>query len=1208
MTRNPKLRRASDTKDELIDEIVRASARRAHPFDARRDIVGFLREYYRNVAVEDLRQSSPGELAAAALCHAALGASRKPGQHKIRVYNPSSERDGWQSTHTIIEIVNDDMPFLVDSTAMAIDRCGLGLHLTVHPLIRVTRTRAGKLKRFHPAATAEARVESFIRCEIDRVSHRATVGKLNDEIENTLSDVRAAVRDWAEMREQMRDCARQIDAYDLALDPTLSAESAHLLEWMADNHFTYLGYQEYSLDRNGQKLTLRPVNGTGLGLLSETRHDASEVQLTQAMRRHALSKEILIITKANSRSTIHRPTYLDYIGVKLFDESGTPVGERRFLGLFTSLAYSESPRNIPLLRLKVHRIVERSGLDPASHRGKALAHILDTYPRDELLQASVQDLARTSAAILNLQDRRQVRLFIRRDAFRRFFSCLVYVPRDKYNTRVRLRIEQILMDAFGGTGVDSAVEISDAVLARLHTIVHTAPGDKPKVSILKIESAIRGAVVTWQDRLRDALVERFGEEDGLDWFERYGAAFPLAYEEDNEPAAAADDVGRLHRAISGVAAPSETMFLFRTRDTAGHRALHFKLIRERSLPLSDALPVLENLGLRVISERPYGLTFPDGRRRWIQDFEVSSDTVASGDLGSLNESFAECFCGVLDGVIENDSFNQLIVRAGLTVREVVLVRTYAKYLLQLGLPFSQGYMERVLARHPRFARRFVETFAACFDPGQGTRGRRRREEKAERRLARATEKAATLDEDRILSAFAGALGATVRSNYYQRDDEGGVRAVLALKLTPGELDEAPQPRPRFEIFIYSPRVEGVHLRAGAIARGGIRWSDRKEDFRTEILGLMKAQTVKNTVIVPTGAKGGFVAKHLPRGDREAIGREVVACYEAFIGGLLDVTDNLDGDNVVPPPATVRRDDDDPYLVVAADKGTAAFSDIANGISEARGFWLGDAFASGGSAGYDHKKMGITARGAWEAVMRHFRELGVNTQRDEFTVIGIGDMGGDVFGNGMLLSRTIRLLAAFNHLHIFIDPDPNAAASFKERQRLFRLRRSTWEDYDKSLISKGGGVFSRAAKSIPLSREIRALLGTDAKSLSPLALINAILKAPADLLWNGGIGTYVKADAESHAEAGDRANDGLRVDATELNVRIVGEQIRIEVDRPDVSRIHLLRAVLVLGLAQQSAPPPRQLRVAGEFRLEAVQQRKRGVLAPMLDIDEAVEFL
>ncbi|MEL7535732.1 MAG: NAD-glutamate dehydrogenase [Pseudomonadota bacterium] len=1130
-------RRADDHRNDLLRRITRAARRLQTPLASRRELDSYIARFHANVAVEDLEVHSPDELAAAAVGHLQLAERRRSGQAKLRIFNPDKASDGWSSTHTIIELVNDDMPFLVDSVAMAVERVGLGLHLTIHPVIALRR-RATVLEAVTTRADSKARPESFIRLEIDRISFRATLSKLEAEIRRTLDDVRAAVRDWRAMRDRMCGAANIVASLTSRDDPTLASESAHLLEWMVEDHFTFLGFQEYRLKRDGRKATLLPISETGLGLLHSSRHDATTIELSPAMRREAVTSNPLIITKANSRSTVHRGSYLDYIGVKQFDARGRAIGEWRFLGLFTSLAYSQSPSNIPLLRLKVHRVLAASGVDPAGHRGKALAHILDNYPRDELLQTSIDDLARTTSAILGLQDRRQVRLFLRRDTFLRFFSCLIYVPKEKYNTRVRLEIERILMDAFDGTGVESSVEISDSTLARLHSIVRTDTASSQRVSISAVEARLADAVVTWQDKLREALVDQYGEEDGLDFDDKYGEAFPLAYEEDISPAEAARDLCRLHRVFTGTADVSDRYVL---DVLPGDGELSFKVFSASApLALSDALPVLENLGVRVLNERPYGLTLPDGQRFTIQDFTLARESAEDIDIATRGPAFARAFANCVSGRVENDGLNRLVLRAGLSAIEVTVVRAYTKYLLQLGIPFSQSYMEQVLAENPTFARAWVDAFAVRFDPTRYRRGRRGAIERTMARLDDVVEQAVTLDEDRILRAFAAALTATVRTNHYQQPrDDTDVPTVLALKLMPESLSEAPQPRPRFEIFIYSTRVEGVHLRADDIARGGIRWSERREDFRTEILGLMKAQTVKNTVIVPSGAKGGFVCKSLPT-DRSAAFDEVVRCYKAFIGGLLSVTDNIRDGQLVPPTDTVRHDDNDPYLVVAADKGTATFSDIANELSQQRGFWLDDAFASGGSAGYDHKKMGITARGAWEAVKRHFREMGINTQRDPFTVLAIGDMGGDVFGNGMLLSRKIKLRAAFNHRHIFIDPDPDPAASYRERRRLFRAPDSGWDAYDPELISTGGGVFSRAAKRISLSADLRAWLGTDRKAMSPTELINALLKAPVDLLWNGGIGTYVKATSESDADVGDRANNTLRVNATELGCRVVGE--------------------------------------------------------------------
>ncbi len=1129
-------RRAADHKQARISAIVRSGQAQARRRGIEFGVTEYLRRYFANVAIEDLDKGEPRALSAAALNHLEFGDRRFRGRHRLRIYNPDRAEDGYESSHTVVEIVNDDMPFLVDSVGMAIERAGFGVHLTVHPLlpVRRQRSRIAEIK-----AGAKSKTESFIRLEIDRVSAPETFQRITDELEATLCDVRVAVADWTKMRQKLLECAAEIDSLPSTHDASVTVESAHLLEWMAEDRFTLLGYHEYRLRKNKRNWSLLPKRGSGLGILSADHHEPSKVLLSPTMRKHASSPECLIITKANSRSTVHRASYLDYVGVKVFDDNGQPIGEKRFLGLFTSQAYSESPRSIPLLRLKVHRVLTEAGFDPSSHRGKALAHILDNFPRDELLQSSIEDLSRTSAAILNLQDRRQVRLFIRRDDFRRFFSCLIYVPRDKYNTRVRHRLEKILLDAFGGHSVDSSVQISDGALARLHSIVATSPDRFRRVDVSRLERKLSEAVITWQDHLRDALVNDFGEEDGLELFEYYGDVFPLAYQEDLDAAQGAQAIKRLHKILSPDAQVEDrfVMEASQQKDAAG---ISFKVFTcGAQLALSDVLPVLENMGTRVIEERPYALRLVDGTRVWLQDFALEIEGVNKKQLDALCQRFARGFGQVLTGEAENDRINQLVLDAAVEPEQLVLIRAYVRYLMQLGLPFGLETIAGVLAAQPRYTRMWVELFYARFDPSAPRRGRAALTSRLTKSLQREIEKAGTLDEDRILRALSDVQTATVRTNFF-RQDERFEAPVLALKLRSGDIEEAPQPRPEFEIFIYSPAVEGVHLRAGMIARGGIRYSDRRDDFRTEVLGLMKAQTVKNTVIVPTGAKGGFIAKSLPdTEDRRELQQAVIACYQSFIGGLLDVTDNLVGDQLVHPPQTVCHDDDDPYLVVAADKGTAAFSDIANAISESREFWLGDAFASGGSAGYDHKKMGITARGAWEAVKRHFRELGINTQTDEFDVVAIGDMGGDVFGNGMLLSKTLRLRAAFNHLHIFIDPNPDAARSYRERRRLFKGVLG-WDHYDTALISRGGGVFSRHDKRIKLSREIRTMLDVDVATMTPLELINALLKMPTDLLWNGGIGTYAKASTESHAEAGDRSNDGLRVNAGELGARVVGE--------------------------------------------------------------------
>ena len=1074
----------------------------------------------------------------AAVAHLDFARNRKAKKALLRVFNPDVKTHGYQSAFTIIEMVNDNMPFLVDSVSAAINRHGLTIHMTVHPLLRVHRDTRGKLERLVGIDDEGGQIESLVRFVVDRESDKNQLKVLEHEISRILFDVRASVRDWRKMRDKMLEAASSLTAGPVGADTAVRMETDALLQWMADDHYTFLGYREYRLRKRGEKLFLGPVKGSGLGVLSSDERGGRVVELSKEMQRVTQSKDWLIITKANSRATVHRHSYLDYVGVKIFDRNGNAVGEKRFIGLFTSVAYSESPRNIPLLRLKVQRVLEAGRVDPSGHRGKALLHILDSFPRDELFQSSIKDLVRTTTGILNLQDRRRVKFFLRRDTFRRFFSCIVYVPREKYTTAIRRDIEQILLEEFDGLAVDSSVQIVDAPLARLHTIVRTNVESRPRISIRDIEERIEQAVIGWRDHLRVQLVERFDPDEGMALFREYGECFSAAYEGETEPRIACLDIKRIDGILKGE--HNDFLLLHQPAGTESDK-LHFRTFRKDDpLHLSRVLPVLEDLGTYVLSERPYRLKLKGGDSFWIQDFQLQQARGSELDVDSAAERFQEGFRQALQGDSESDNFNELILAAGLDASQTTLIRCYAKYILQLGIPFSQNSMEEVLVAHSDLACALVRKFELQFD---GRISKKKREEELEqcsKTITRGISKARSLDEDRILTAFAGAIAATVRTNYFQPNEDGSDKAYISIKVDPRKIPEAPLPKPMFEIFVYSPRVEGIHLRGGSIARGGIRWSDRREDFRTEVLGLMKAQVVKNTVIVPTGAKGGFYPKQLPESDREAIMAEGIACYKLFISGLLDITDNVVNDKIQPPADVIRRDKDDPYLVVAADKGTATFSDIANGISADYGFWLDDAFASGGSAGYDHKKMGITARGAWEAVRRHFREQGVDVQKDPFTVIGIGDMSGDVFGNGMLLSRKIKLVAAFNHMHIFLDPDPNMAASFKERQRLFRLGRSSWSDYNEKLISKGGGIYSRDAKEIKLSPEVRQMLDTAETAMRPLALIRSILRMQADLWWNGGIGTYVKASTESHADVGDRANDSVRINANALRCKVVGE--------------------------------------------------------------------
>ncbi|HJQ59466.1 MAG TPA: NAD-glutamate dehydrogenase, partial [Vineibacter sp.] len=833
---------------------------------------------------------------------------------------------------------------------------------------------------------------------------------------------------------------------------------------------------------------------------------------------------------------------LDVIAVKTYDAKGKVTGERRFAGLFTSSAYHASPRDIPLLRRKVEAVIDRAGYDPSSHDGKALLNIIETHPRDELFQADEEALFATATGVLQLQERQRVALFVRPDAAGRFVACLIYAPRETYDSSLRRRFADILERAYGGKIANYSVSVGDeSVLARVLFILRP---DDPTAKLPDpdpIEHELAEAARTWTDKLKTALVERHGEADGLSLARRMAAAFPLAYREVFDGAAAARDLALAQSILGGVPLGID---LYRRPEQKPHE-MALKLARAgQPIPLSDILPPLEAMGLRAMTETPYRLTLPDGTV-WLHDFSLETADARAVDVEAERAGFAETMGAVWTGDMESDGFNRLVLGAELEPRDVVVLRAYAKFLRQAGFPFSQDYVERALAANIGIAGDLAALFRAQLDPALGELDapeRRERIEKARASIAAALEGVASLDEDRILRRYLNAIECTLRTNLWQSGADGRPKSYVSFKLDSRRLDELPLPRPMVEIFVYSPRVEAVHLRGGPVARGGIRWSDRREDFRTEILSLMKAQMVKNAVIVPVGSKGGFYVKRPPAGGtREQVQAEGIECYKTLVRGLLDITDNLDAEGrIVPPPHVLRHDGDDPYLVVAADKGTATFSDIANGVSAEYGFWLADAFASGGSVGYDHKKMGITARGAWESVKRHFRELGLDTQTTQFSAVGVGDMSGDVFGNGLLRSDKTRLLAAFDHRHIFVDPDPDPAASFAERERLFNLPRSSWADYDRKKLSKGGFIVERSAKSVTATPEARAALDIGSEQLAPNDLMRAILKAPVDLLFFGGIGNYVKASTETHADAGDKANDTLRMDGRDIRARVVGE--------------------------------------------------------------------
>src|SRR5438132_5962635 len=1024
---------------------------------------------------------------------------------------------------------------------MEVNRHGLTMHLIIHPIVAVERRADGTLAGLPAEDAKGARRESFIHVEVDRITESSRLEALAADIARVLDDVRAAVDDWQAMRDRVHAIVGEVEKKPPPLPADELAEGKDFLRWLAENHFTFLGYRCHELAVVNGEDVLKIVPGSSLGILREGQNKevaTSFSALPPEVRAYARRPELLVVTKATSRSTVHRSGYLDYIAVKRFNAKGEVAGEHRFLGLFTSTAYSANPADIPLLRGTVANIVKRAGLPAGGHAGKTLVNILVSYPRDELFQTNEEDLLRTAKAILHLEERQRLRLFVRRDAFERFLSCLIYAPRENYTTELRQKWQSILMQAFSGTSSEFNVHLSESALARVMIIVRTTPGHIPDVDVHALEARLAIASRRWEDDLKDALLDAVGEARGNQLYRQFGVAFAAGYREEFAARAAVPDIEMMAKLTD---AEPLGMSLYRPREAAAG-TLRFKLFhRGAPVTLSDSLPMLEHMGLKVLDEHPYRIAPEGSPPVWMHDlglFLSVGDTEV--DVDALHAVFADAFGRVFRGEVENDDFNRLVVAARLPAEEIVVLRAYAKYLRQIGFPLSQGFVEATLTIHADIARQLIDLFKLRFDPTEGAAVGARTAEQV-RAIEAALEAVENLSEDRILRQYLALIQATTRTNFWRRDAAGRRKSFLSFKFDPSKVPGLPEPKPMFEIFVYSTRFEGVHLRGGKVARGGLRWSDRPEDFRTEVLGLVKAQMVKNTVIVPVGSKGGFVLKRAPSpADREAYLKEGVACYQNYLRGLLDLTDNRVGDQIVPPPDVKRHDPDDPYLVVAADKGTATFSDYANAISNEYGFWLGDAFASGGSAGYDHKVMGITARGAWESVKRHFREMGVDTQTTDFTVAGIGDMSGDVFGNGMLLSRHIKLVAAFDHRHIFLDPHPDPESSFQERERVFKLPRSSWADYDAKLISAGGGIHPRSAKSIAITPEVKAALGILADVLTPTELVNAILKAPVDLIYNGGIGTYVKAQSETHAQVGDRANDALRVNGRELRCRAFAE--------------------------------------------------------------------
>ena len=1106
-------------------------------------IKSFTHLIYGDISEDDIAARSDSDLYGAALSLWGSLNERKPDNEIIKVYNPILSRHGWQPTKTIVEIVHTDMPFLVDSVNMALKRLNIKSHLSLHYPVSVSRDSEGNVNSLASLKNKTTQTEdiTIFLLEIDRLDSEEVLSQLQQELINVLAEVTLSVDDWKPMRKKLKSI---IDGLPTALFPGPQcelAETLNFLQWIYEGNFTLLGYRSYTLNGIQGDIELVSDVSTSLGIMKNSQESKSKLlsSLTFGAQREATSKKLMLLTKSNTVCRVHRPTKTDYIGIKRFDELGRVIGEDRFIGLFSASIYNNSVFQIPYLGDKLKRITESSNYSEGSHDYKAMQHFLETYPRDELIQATESELLASCVSVLKLEERDAVKLLVREDSFGRFYSCVVYVTRERYNTALRKKTQQVLARHFESEEeVSFTTYFSESNLARTHYIVQLKPNNKPEISVKAIENDLVEVARSWEDKLENALVAHHGESIAKALSNKYNKAFSQSYKTDVSPGIAVVDIATLETLNDD---HHLGMIFYRPQEMKkGSKQVRLKLFSlDEPLHLSDVLPMLENFGLRIVGERPYELILEEGHSAWVLDFQMLHTGENDFDINEVQDTFQNAFAQVWAKELEDDGFNKLLLATNLTGRKITILRAYAKYMRQIGSTFNQSYIEETMGRYPEIANLIIELFIGKFDPS--VKFVQKKSDAIQADIIERLDQVANLDDDRIIRRYLDMVLATIRTNFFQPAADGTDKSYISFKVRPEMIPEVPLPLPKFEIFVYSPRIEGVHLRGGKVARGGLRWSDRREDFRTEVLGLVKAQQVKNTVIVPVGAKGGFVCKQLPTtGGREAFFTEGQECYKIFIRALLDITDNIVEGELVHPQSVVRHDDDDPYLVVAADKGTATFSDIANGISEEYNFWMGDAFASGGSVGYDHKKMGITARGGWESVKRHFREIGIDCQNTDFTCIAVGDMAGDVFGNGMLLSKHTCLQVAFNHMHIFIDPTPDAAKSWVERDRLFNLPRSSWDDYNRELISKGGGIFSRSAKSIALTPEIKKMLGSKKASMTPTELMQSVLKMEVDLFWNGGIGTYLKGSSESHADVGDRANDSLRVNGSEMKAKIIGE--------------------------------------------------------------------
>ncbi|ODS23081.1 hypothetical protein AB835_10780 [Candidatus Endobugula sertula] len=1060
----------------------------------------------------------------------------KQKRPKVRIFNPTMKKEGWTSNNTIVTVHYNDIPFMIDSVRMAIINSGITIKSVNNLVLSNIRDSQGHLVNLSKVDYNDKKTsrEMLIYLEIDYHHKLEDIKAITASIRKTMADVNLVNRHYRKIVDELQHVRDHIGYSRSHHTRKEIYETNQFIAWLIANNFTFLGYAFYEF--KGHKK--QPALARSYGLLSKE-EDISRYFPADEDKLKVSTDPLLTFKKAPIRSTIHRRAYPDHITIQDYDAEGHFIGVHHIVGLYTSQVYRASVDNIPVLRQKIEEIYKSTHLSQQSHIGKVLRQVLETFPRDELFQSGVKKLGHTLLGITQINERSIIRLFMRKSSDNRFVSAMVYIPRDKFSTSLREKIIAHLSEAVGAESSDFYSYYSESILSRTYVIFRLAPGVEKKWSESALEHKVKELASSWTDSLDSSIYELHGEECGKEMVKSYCGAFPRAYQDHFSVQQAVN-----HIAIIQTLSPENPIALrFSYSIETDNTVIHFKVFSYgAALPLSDVIPVLERMNLKVIGEHPYhirlnrNVTGQGKESVWLHDFLLHSQLDKSVCLSEIKCLFEEAFMNIWQGNAENDFFNGLILTSQINWREVAVLRAYAAYMKQTAFPFSKKAIVKTLMAYPRISQQLIELFVQRFDPSHSTN----RTFQLEHKLEQALESISSLNDDRILRHYLRLIQGTLRTNYFQQV-EGKPKTYFSFKFMPGNIPDIPEPRPMFEIFVYSPRVEGVHLRGGKVARGGLRWSDRQEDFRTEVLGLVKAQNVKNAVIVPNGAKGGFVAKkaRMEQG-RDAFMKEGISCYKTFISALLDITDNLSNGQVIAPSNVVRHDDDDPYLVVAADKGTATFSDIANEISLKYGHWLGDAFASGGSQGYDHKGMGITAKGAWVSVQRHFKEMGTNVQKEDFSVIGIGDMAGDVFGNGMLMSKHIGLTAAFNHLHIFIDPNPNAAASYKERERLFNTPGATWEDYNKKLLSKGGGVFSRNAKSISISPEMQERFDIRTSQMTPTDLINALLKAPVDLIWNGGIGTYIKSQSESHSAIGDKANDNLRVNGNELRCKVFGE--------------------------------------------------------------------